>query len=175
MKNKCKNENEMKISLLTVLFNFGTKIMTLLSSLWGWVGTSILAILAYFFALKTMVIIIFVVVLIDMLLGIYIHRNEIQSSKLRESLLKFLIYIVLIGLTYSVEVEVGIAILYKIVFAIASLTEIYSIAAQLLVICPNLPFLSLFKNILAAEISKKTNMEQSKIDEILVEKDDLLK
>lgn len=175
MKNKLKNKNEMKLSLLAVLFNFGTKIMTLLSSFWGWVGTSILAILAYFFALKTMVIIIFFVVLLDMILGIYIHRNEIQSSKLRESLLKFMIYIVLIALTYSVEVEVGIALLYKVVFAIASLTEIYSIAAQLLVICPNLPFLRMFKNILSVEISKKTNIEQSKVDEILVEKDELLK
>ena len=175
MKNKLKNKNEMKLSLLAVILNFGTKIMTLLSSLWGWIGTSILAILAYFFALKTMVTIIFAVVLIDMLLGIYIHRNEIQSSKLRESLLKFLIYIVLIALTYSVEVEIGIAILYKIVFAIASLTEIYSIAAQLLIVCPNLPFLKMFKNILSVEISKKTNIEQSKIDEILVEEDELLK
>ena len=175
MKNKLKTKNEMKLSLLAVILNFGSKIMTLLSSLWGRIGTSILAILAYFFALKTMVIIIFAVVLIDMLLGIYIHRNEIQSSKLRESLLKFLIYIVLIALTYSVEAEIGIAILYKIVFAIASLTEIYSIAAQLLIVCPNLPFLKMFKNILSVEISKKTNIEQSKIDEMLVEEDELLK
>ena len=167
MKNKLKTKNEMKLSLLAVILNFGSKIMTLLSSLWGWIGTSILAILAYFFALKTMVIIIFFVVLIDMILGIYIHRKEIQSSKLRESLLKFMVYIALIALTYAVEVEVGIALLYKIVFAIASLTEIYSIAAQLLVICPNLPFLKMFKNILSVEISKKTNIEQSKVDEML--------
>lgn len=170
-KSKSKNNNEMKISLLSVLINFAGKISLLLSSVWGWIGSIAIALTTYFLPLKTIFLIIFTVVLIDMLLGIFIHRKEIQSSKLRESLLKFLIYIILIALTYAIEKEVGLNILYKIVFGIASLTELYSIAAQCLVICPGLPFLKLFKNILEVEISKKANVSQEKVENILEDKE----
>lgn len=174
MKNKNKkSNNEMKISLIGVILNFASKIALLASSVWGWLYTIILALIAYLLPLKTIFIIIFVVVVIDLLLGIYLHRKEIQSSKLRESLLKFLIYVILIALTYAIELELGIAIIYKLVFAIASLTELYSIAAQSLVICPNLPFLKLFKNILAVEISKKTSISKEKVEDMLVKKDEI--
>lgn len=147
--------NEMAVSLITVGSNLVAKIGLIFSTGWSWLTAIIMAAVAYFLPIKEILIIIFALVAIDFILGVYIHRKTLQSSKFRESILKLFIYLFFICSLFSVESQIGIAFLYKVVFSVSALTELYSIAANLLIIAPNIPILKLFKNLLAVEISKK--------------------
>ncbi len=164
---KTKKQNEMSQTLIIVIANFFAKVLALLGTCWGWLTAIFLSLIAFFISLKILYITLFVIVMIDFLLGLWIHRKNLQSNKMRETLFKLLLYYTLISLLYTVESVIGVAILYKVVFAIASLVELYSICANSLVIYPNIPFLKLFKKLLTVEISKKIEMEKEEITNIL--------
>jgi hypothetical protein len=168
------SNNEMISSICAVTTNLGAKVALIFSSIWSWICGAALTITSYFLPIKAIIILTFIVVAIDFILGVYNHRKTLQSAKFRESLLKFLIYLLLISLSFSIENAIGIAFLYKIIFAVAALTELYSICGNLLVIAPNIPILKLFKNILATEIAKKMEIsreDEKRVTDILDNKD----
>lgn len=167
--------NEMTVSLYAVGSNLIAKIGLIFSTGWSWITTALMIISAYFLPIKEILIIIFAFVSIDFILGVYIHRKTLQSSKFRESILKLFIYLFFICSLFSVESQIGTAFLYKVVFSVASLTELYSICANLLVIAPNIPVLKLFKNLLAVEISKKIDnkIDTKQVTDILDKKEEI--
>ena len=57
----------------------------------------------------------------------------------------------------------------KIIFAIMSGVELWSIAANALIIVPNFPFLRLFKKYLSSEIGKKLSLTQQEVEDLLEE------
>jgi hypothetical protein len=172
-KNKYETEIEMELNLLATLSGITTKIVGIMGTLYGWIISIIAGILAYFAGLKILFIILNVILLADFVFGIWsakIQKKHITSSKLRSTLVKTMIYGVIISLTYAVELSIGTLILYKILFAIASLIEMYSITANLLIIKPNMPFLKFFSRLVSGEIAEKLGISESEVENTLTNK-----
>ena len=160
-------KTEMEQTVYDVISKIGEKISSILSSIWGWVAGIFSTMATFFIPIQLMLIITTVLVIIDLSLGMWINRRNILSSKLRDTVLKFALYIIAIGGVYSIEFAVGVDFLYKIVFVLAGLVEIYSISANFLVLDPNMPFLRLFNKLLEKEISKKIELSEKKVKNIL--------
>lgn len=160
-------KTEMEQSFYDVITKIWSKTESILSSGYGWLTGVVTAILTFFLPIKLMLIVISVLVFTDLTLGVWINRKNILSSKLRDTVIKFAFYIITIGGVYAIEFAIGVGVLYKAVFALAGLVEIYSIAANFLVISPNTPFLRLFKKILEKEIGKKVDLSGKKVGDML--------
>lgn len=160
-------KTEMEQSFYDVISKIGDKVCSILSSGWGWFAGIASTFITFFLPIQLMLTIISTLVIIDLLLGMWINRRNILSSKLRDTVMKFALYIIAIGGIYAIEFAVGVGILYKIIFVIAGLVEIYSICANFLVIAPKMPFLRLFRNLLEKEISKKLELSERKVKDIL--------
>jgi hypothetical protein len=70
-------------------------------------------------------------------------------------------------LTFAVSKEIGIEIAYKVMFALASLVELYSIISNMLIVKPDMPFLKIFKGIVSGEIASKLNISKEEVDNTL--------
>lgn len=172
MENKNKKLSEMELTCLTFITGFVAKIGTLFSSVWAWVGAVLISLIAFFAPLSAPLIILAALVMTDLFCGVYINRHKIMSSKLRLTVVKMLVYLLLISSVFAIEFVIGIAILWKIVFGIIAFTELWSVLGNLLVIFPNMVILKTFKKILKSEIEKKVGETGAKIDvdEMLKEK-----
>lgn len=168
--NKKQKISEMELSILGVIVNFTTKLSLLLSNIFGWFYTLIIGIGMFFIPIKDLILVLTCLVLLDMLLGIIINRKHILSSKLRNTLVKFFFYLILIGGTFAFENVIGIDILYKIVFAVISAVELLSIIANMTILKPDLRFLKLFKSLLLGEIAKKLDVSKEDVEEVLYNK-----
>jgi hypothetical protein len=171
-----KYKNEMGLSLLTVTAGIWTKVLSVLSTCWGWILTTATAILAYFVGIKYMFLIISILVLLDFLFGIIAslkQKKPILSDKMRNTITKFGVYIVIIPAVYAIESTVGLGgLVHKIIFGVASSVELYSIIANMLIIAPNIPILKFFKFIVSGEITKKLEdygIDKEKVNQILDE------
>jgi hypothetical protein len=171
-KNKYKY-SEMEITCLTFITGFITKIGTLFSSIWAWVGAVLISLIAFFAPLSTPLLIITALVLTDLACGLYINRHKIMSNKLRLTVVKMLVYLLLITSVFAIEFVIGISLIWKLVFGIIAFTELWSVSGNLLVIFPNLVILKSFKKILQSEIEKKVGETGANInvEEMLNEKE----
>ena len=163
-------------NISAVLSNIGVASIAMITSVWGQVIALILFIGAYFASIAGLVHIILALVVIDGLLGISVSiktfgSDSILSSRLRQSLYKIFFYLLFIIFTFLIEQQI-VAESYissKIIFAIMSGVELWSIAANALIIVPNFPFLRLFKKYLSSEIGKKLSLTQQEVEDLLEE------
>lgn len=171
MKNK--NKSEMEISCLTVITNLSIKIGTLFSTSWAWICAAVISLIAFFAPLETPLFIIMALVLTDLFAGLYINRKKIVSSKLRLTVIKLLIYLLLITSVFSIEFVLGMSFIWKLVFGIIAFTELWSVAGNLVIIFPNIIILKTFRKLLKSEIEKKIGEAgiEVDVDELLKEKE----
>lgn len=165
-----KKNNEMTINILMTVSGIWAKFIAILSSCWGWIAGICLSLLNFLIPLQYMFLLLGIIILFDFLaalVGAYKRNIHITSEKGRGTLIKALIYMLLISLTFSCEIIIGVSIAHKVLFAIACLIELYSLTANLLIIKPDMPFLKLFAGLVKGEISKKTEIKKEKIEEIL--------
>jgi hypothetical protein len=167
----------MESQLIDVPAKILAAIITLCSTVWGKFLTIIAFMTTYFLPVKDLIHIAFIFVLIDMVLGVAVTVRRkgvahILSQRLRDSLVKGFVYVVFIGGLYVIEKNVvdGYYITSKSAFAIVSGVELWSIAANLLILSPNLIFLRIFKRYLNQEMAKKLEMAEDEIEEFLNEK-----
>ncbi len=98
-------------------------------------------------------------------------KDEIMSSKLRNSLYKAFFYVMFVMLLFLVEKQmVDICIAPKAAFGVIAAVEMWSISANALILSPDFPFLKLFKRFLAAEIGKKLEINKDEVEDILNKK-----
>lgn len=161
---------DMKLAIIVVVAGFWSKLITALHSVSGWVWGCILTLGAFLSPIKYLLLFIVIVTLIDMCLGIWIHRKNILSSKLRLTIFKLFFYLGTIALCFGMETLVGVAILYKIIFGLIGLTELISISSNALIINPNIKFVKLFKTLLNGEIAKKLDVSKEEVETILEDK-----
>ena len=168
--NKSKNKTEMELNLLTILASISSKLIAILGTLYGWAAGIIVGLLAYFAGLKILFIILAAILFADLIFGIWsakVQNKHITSSKLRGTLIKAMVYGVIICLTFAIELAIGIAIAYKLLFALASLVELYSVTANLLIIKPDMPFLKFFVGLVSGEIAQKLGITKAEVENTL--------
>lgn len=164
---KTKNEKNMQTQLLIVLTNTWAKISLILSSCWGWLATMILAFLTYIAPIQTMLIILTVIVIIDMVLGVYINRKNILSSKLRNTVIKLMFYAIVIILAFSIENVLGLFILAPIIFSVCSMVELISVMANMSIIAPSVRVFTIIRKLLRNEIANKTGIRPDQVSDAL--------
>ena len=164
-------------NLLMVLDNIGASIISVLSTLWGHFVVLLMFILGYFSSISNMIHVMSLLVIADAIFGIAVSvRNKgvgsIVSSKLRNTLFKLFFYLFFLVFTFLVEFQItGVeCITPKIIFAIISAVELWSIASNALILSPKMPFLRIFKKYLVQEIGKKLDMTANEVEEFLNEK-----
>lgn len=162
----------MELSFVAVITNIVTKAGLLLNTTAGWWLTIFLTLVAFLEPLYVPVLVLSLLILVDMVLGIIIHRHHIVSSKLRLTLVKWFFYLLFGTLLFIVESTVGLAFLYKFAFGIASAIELWSIMGNMSVLMPSMKFFGFFKKLIKEEMSRKLEMNVSEIltDDDMTEK-----
>ena len=171
-----KGEN-MLINVAMVLLNIWTAVISILGTIWGKIVIFTLFLGSIFGTVAGLIHIVLILTTVDMIFGVLVTlktkgKNEIVSSKLRNSLYKGFFYVMFISLTHLVEMQMmDIDIGPKVAFAVISAVEMWSISANALILNPDLPFLKLFKRFLTAEIGKKLEIDKDEVEDILNKKD----
>ena len=83
---KHNKHNFIHMELLSVFSNIITKGLLVLQNIWGLILSLLSSLLLYTLPIQTFIIVISVLVISDMVLGIYLNRKHILSSKLRNTL-----------------------------------------------------------------------------------------
>lgn len=170
MKNN--THNFFYMELLSVFSNIITKGLLVLQNIWGLTLSLLSSLLLYTAPIQTFIGVISVLVISDMVLGIYLNRKHILSSKLRNTLVKLVFYVFTLVLSFCIENSINVLLLTPMLFSVMAIVELISIIANMALILPNAKFFNLVKIILKSEISKKTNIDSKVIDEIIDKKED---
>jgi hypothetical protein len=167
-------KTEMESQLLAVPAKMIAAIGSLWSSFTGYVITLTTFSLTYFMPVKELIHVVFALVIADTLFGVLVAIkrkgvSSILSSRLRNSIIKLFVYSVFIAGFFAIETNLidGYYVTSRIIFAIASGVELWSIAANILILSPNLVFLRIFKKYLAQEMAKKLEMAEDEIGDFL--------
>ena len=170
-----KGEN-MLTNVAMVLLNIWTAVISIFTTIWGKILVFALFLGSIFGTIAGLIHIVLILTTVDMIFGVLVTlktkgKNEIVSSKLRNSLYKGFFYVMFISLTYLVEIQMmDILIGPKVAFAVIAAVEMWSISANALILNPDLPFLKLFKKFLTAEIGKKLEIDKDEVEDILNKK-----
>lgn len=165
--------NKVSAGLMMTIEGIATKLISLVSFVWGWVLVGTGTILNFFLPIKDMFHVLFLVLIVDMVAGLLASKKNNQaftSDKMRSSFYKLLVYLVVLCLVYIVETRFNFDITLKILFGIAYAIEIISVVANLLILKPDMPFLRLLSGALIGEIANKTNMDKKEVEDILENK-----
>ena len=175
-------EENMAYNILAVLTNIGTSLSSILETLYGRFIVLILFIGAYFASISGMVHIMIALVLVDAFFGIAVSVRtkgigSIMSNRLRNTLYKMFFYIFFLASIFLIEFQItGIDCLTpKLIFALMSGVELWSISANALILNPKFPFLRVFKKYLSREIGKKLSISPEEVKDLLdnTSKDDV--
>ena len=171
-------EDNMAYNILAVLTNIGASLTSVLATLYGRFVVMIVFLGAYFASISGMVHIMIALVLVDAFFGIAVTVKKrgvgsVVSNRLRSTLYKMFFYLLFLVFTFLVEFQItGIeCVTPKLIFALIAGVELWSIAANALILTPNLPFLRIFKKYLSREISKKLDISPEDVANLLDGKD----
>lgn len=170
---KCNMQNKVCAGLMLTAEGMVSKLISLISFVWGWLIMGAGTILNFFLPAKDMFHVLFLVLITDMVVGLLASRKSKQaftSDKMRSSFYKLLVYLVVLCLVYTVETTYDFNLTLKVLFGIAYAIEIVSVVANLLILKPDMPFLRLLSGALIGEIASKTNMDKKVVEEILENK-----
>lgn len=165
-----KEVSGMELSIILTVGGIWSKIIALFSTFWGWIVGLFTFIVAFLLPVKDMFVLLFIIIAFDMLFGIWasiLQKKSITSSKLRGTIIKTMIYLVVLSLAFAIENQLGWGLIYKVLFSIASSIELYSVIANLLIIHPNTPFLRLFSKLVKGEIANKAKVKEEEVDKFL--------
>lgn len=147
-----------------------SKIISLVSVAWGWALMGMATVLNFFMPAKEMFHVLFLLLIIDTIVGLMASRKNKQaftSDKMRSSFYKLLVYLIVLCLVFIVETVLVFDLTVKLLFGVAYAIELVSIAANLLILRPNMPFLRLISGALIGEIASKMNMGKDEVEDIL--------
>lgn len=172
--NQTETVQGMTQTILLVLMNLGETITSILSTMWGKIIILALFISSIFAPISNLFHIIVALTVLDAIFGINVAikkggKGEILSSKLRVTVYKLFFYILFLVFAFFIEAELSTKsyLTTKIIFAIMSSVELWSIAANALILVPDFPFLKLFSRFLTAEIGKKMDLSQEEVESIM--------
>lgn len=160
----------MELSVILTLSGLWAKVTTVLTNIWGWLLGIIGFILTYMVSIKELVIVLGVIIGIDFVLGLWAaikSKVAISSSKMRGTLIKALIYALVLAVAHVIEKQFDFALPSKLLFGLASAVELLSIIANALIIKPDMKFLLIFEVLVKGEITKKVGVPKDKINDIL--------
>lgn len=165
---------DMEIQFIKILSSIWAAIASLSSTVYGKILMIGLFIGSTFAEISGIIHITLILVSIDMVLGLGVTIKvkgvrHILSCRLRDSLLKAFFYLLFIMSLYLVESEIidGFFVTSKVAFSIVSAIEIWSIAANGLILCPQLVFFRVFKKYLTNEMSKKIGIPEDELSDFL--------
>lgn len=174
--NKNQKGENMITNVAMVLLNIWTAVISIFATIWGKILIFALFLGSIFGTIAGLIHIVLILTTVDMIFGVLVTlktkgKDEIVSSKLRNSLYKGFFYIMFISLTFLVELQMmDVCIGPKVAFAVIAAVEMWSISANALILSPDFPFLKLFKRFLTAEISKKLEINKEEVEDILNKK-----
>lgn len=158
--------------VMEILLGVMTKIGVIFSSFFGWIFGIISILLAFLLPLKASFIILSVIIGLDFIFGIWASwkiKKPITSSKAKATFIKALFYAIVLSVMFAIENYFGIAIVYKVLFGVACLIELYSVIANMLIIKPDMKLLKLLKVLIIDEIANKLKKSDKDINDILNE------
>lgn len=158
--------------VMEILLGVMTKVGLIFSSFFGWIFGIISILLAFLLPLKASFIILSVIIGLDFIFGIWASwkiKKPITSSKAKATFIKALFYAIVLSVMFAIENYFGIAIVYKVLFGVACLIELYSVIANMLIIKPDMKLLKLLKVLIIDEIANKLKKSDKDINDILNE------
>lgn len=166
--------SEMELALLLTAIGIKAKAGALFTSFWGWIASVATLLATFLLPLGWMFLLLFAILGFDLIFGILAAKKRgeaLTSSKARQTFFKILIYSVTLSLAYGIECLFAAGFVIKVLFAIASLIELYSVISNILIINPDMPFFRIFTGIVSGEIAKKTGISKEKVEEFLKPKE----
>jgi len=162
-----------------ILLKLIGKIGETLSTFWGCLGAAIVFLFNLFLdfvaGFESIIFITLFSVFLDAAWGIaraIKFKRYTKSSLLRESGAKLSVYgsllLVFIGLDHVIQSEDGVTTIAA--GSLIILTETWSILANAIIVCPNMPFAILLKVFVSGEIASKLNCTKEEVEDILTEK-----
>lgn len=178
---KQRGEN-MIVNLMWVWNNIFTSIANILTSVWGFLLAVGMFIGATFAPIGLILCLTFGIVFIDFLLGLRVSiknkgKGSFESNKARNSMYKLFFYWLFIIIAFFIEMAIDPDMCFgpKVMFGIVGAVELFSIAANGLILFPNMPIFKLFKILFTSEVAKKLDMDKEDVRVILEDKQDELK
>lgn len=155
-----------------VLLSLFSKLVELLSSVWGWVISILLVVTNYFAGYKFICVVVAVVVIMDACWGIAAalkQRKFACSELMRSTFVKFSAYATAVVLAIFMEdvSSMETTICSAIVAAGICATELWSIAGNILIVEPDIPFFKILRPALRGEIARKLGISEDEVDEAL--------
>lgn len=163
-------QNKVCTGLMLTIEGIASKLLALVSFAWGWFILGAGTVLNFFLPVRDMFHVLFLVLIIDMVVGLMASKKNKQaftSDKMRSSFYKLLVYLIVLCLVFVVEKVIDFSLTLKLLFGIAYAIELVSIAANLLILRPSMPFLRLLSGALIGEIASKTNIDKEEVEDIL--------
>ena len=149
-----------------------TSIGSILQTVWGWVAVVAATVINYFTGHEFSCVIILVAVIFDAVWGIWAAKKQgryARSELMRDSCSKISAYAMVVIFTIAVEDLCGMnsELPADIVASMILVTELWSIAGNVLIVNPNIAFFRLLRPLLRGEIAKKLRISEEKVDEYL--------
>lgn len=171
--NNLKGEN-MIVNLLWVLNNILLSIANILTNIWGVILTMGLLIISFFAPIGLILCLTFGLVFIDFLFGLKVSikdkgKGAFESNKARNSMVKLCFYWLFIIIAFFIEMAISPTLCFgpKVIFGIVGAVELWSVAANGLILQPDMPIFKLFKLLFTSEIAKKLNVPKEDVEGIL--------
>lgn len=157
--------------ILNTLISIYDKMALIFNSTFGWILAIFTFVVAYLGESAMAFAGVGIAIVMDAVWGIIVAiRNNkfILSLLLRETMNKMFIYVTTLAMVLFIERSLNEDwyIATRVVCAIASACELWSICANILIIKPNFPFIRLFRKYLVGEISKKIGISEDEFLEI---------
>ena len=146
--------------IINTILAISDKVTSLFNNILGW-GMALFVVIASYLGESAMAFgAVGIAVVIDAMWGIIVAVKQnkfILSHLLRETMNKFFIYSTTLGVVLFIERSINEDwyLATRVVCAIATACELWSICANILIIKPNFPFIKLFRKYLVGEISRK--------------------
>lgn len=159
-------------SLLMVASNLVAKIVTILSTVQGWLLAILLAIANFIAGYELALLAVVICFLSDAIWGILASRKQKKYSRSelgRHTLVKGACYmnILVVFLFIDKMLPDHFDFTTGLMATVICLVELWSIAGNVLIVDPNIPFLRLFRTALRGEIAHKLKCDEDAVEEEL--------
>lgn len=146
-------------------------ILEVLSKLYGWLLVAFVSAINFFEPGMYCFFVVFASVIGDLFWGVCASirlKRFILSKILRKSVIKIGIYGFALALTFLIEsiLHENTLIGIKVIAVLASVCELWSMSANMLIVYPDMPFLKIFRLQLKGEMESKIG---KKLDNILLD------
>lgn len=169
----CRNLKRIK----KMLYHLITKLEAILSTIYGWIAAGVILafnlLCDYVAGHESSIFIVLFVVVLDAIWGIAraVKSAAYTTSELmRESFFKLAVYSSVILCFIGFDKiggwsDTGVTV--PIISCFIILIEVYSIAANILIVYPDFPFINLFYKYLSGEIASKLNLDRQDLEEYI--------